>query len=188
MDSTSESLLRRLRQPDQEAAWQRFVRLYAPLIFHWGMNHGLSSDDAADLVQEVMALLVEKLPKFEYDPTKRFRGWLRTVTLNKANDLHRRNAARPATALVDASPQISVADAVDLFAEAEYRHFLVRRALELMQSEFDERSWRACWQHVVEGRTASDVALDLGVTVNMVYLAKSRILARLRQELADLID
>ena len=80
MDSTSVSLLRRLREPDHDAAWQRFVDLYAPLIFHWAKNRGLNPTDAADLVQEVLVTLVAKLPEFEYDPTKRFRGWLRTVT------------------------------------------------------------------------------------------------------------
>ena len=84
MNSTSVSLLRRLRQSDQEDAWQRFVDLYAPLIYHWGRNQGLSAGDASDLVQEVMVILVTKLPDFEYDPSKRFRGWLRTVTLNAA--------------------------------------------------------------------------------------------------------
>jgi hypothetical protein len=82
MDSTSISLLRRLRQPNQEAAWQRFVDLYAPLIFHWSKNQGLTPTDASDLVQDVLAIVVEKLPEFEYDPQRRFRGWLRTVTVN----------------------------------------------------------------------------------------------------------
>ena len=97
MDSTSVSLLRRLREPGHDAAWQRFVDLYAPLIFHWAKNRGLNPADAADLVQEVLVTLVAKLPEFEYDPTKRFRGWLRTVTLNKANDFHRRNSVRPSS-------------------------------------------------------------------------------------------
>ena len=76
MDSTSISLLRRLRQPSPEDAWQRFVDLYAPLIFHWGRNQGLNATDASDLVQQVLSTLVIKLPEFEYDPKQRFRGWL----------------------------------------------------------------------------------------------------------------
>ena len=86
--------VRRLRQPNQEAAWERFVDLYAPLIFHWGKNQGLNTTDSTDLVQDVMAILVAKLPEFQYDPSKRFRGWLRTVTVNAARNLHRRESTR----------------------------------------------------------------------------------------------
>lgn len=188
MDSTSVSLLHRLREPDHDAAWRRFVDLYAPLIFHWGKSRGLSATDAGDLVQEVLATLVAKLPEFQYDPTRRFRGWLRTVTLNKANDFHRRNAVRPSSGHDDTIQRAAVAADVDLFDESEYRGFLVRRALELMQAEFRDESWQACWKHVVDGMKAADVARELGISVNMVYLAKSRVLARLREELDGLMD
>lgn len=189
MDSTSVSLLKRLREPNAGSAWQRFVDLYAPLIYHWGLHQGLSSADAADLVQEVLALLVVKLPTFEYDPSRRFRGWLRTMTVNKARDLHRRNAVNP---LVGQAQTLSLQEkaiaSLDLFEEAEYQSFLVNRALELMRSEFREETWRACWLLVVEGKKARDVAKELGLSLNSVYLAKSRVLGRLREELAGLIE
>ncbi|MCH8828568.1 MAG: sigma-70 family RNA polymerase sigma factor, partial [Planctomycetes bacterium] len=158
MDSTSVSLLRRLRQPNQDAAWQRFVDLYAPLIFHWAKTHGLNATDSADLVQEVMATLVVKLPQFQYDPKRRFRGWLRTVTVNKARDFQRREAARPVIDNNESIQNLAVPDAVDLFDEAEYRRFLVRRCLELMRTEFQDKSWQACWKHIIEDRRAADVA------------------------------
>jgi len=96
MDSTSISLLGRLRLPNQEAAWKRFVDLYAPMIFNWGGTQGLNSTDAADLVQEVMTVLVTKLPEFEYDPQLRFRGWLRIVTVNTSRNMIRRKSSQPA--------------------------------------------------------------------------------------------
>ncbi|MCP4787953.1 MAG: sigma-70 family RNA polymerase sigma factor [Fuerstiella sp.] len=188
MDSTSVSLLRRLRQSGQETAWQRFVALYAPLIFHWGRNHGLNHADAADLVQEVLAVLVVKLPEFEYDPTQRFRGWLRTITLNRANDFHRRDAARPNSGHSATIERTTATTNVDLFDEVEYRSFLVNRALELMRTEFRDETWQACWMQIAEGRKAADVAQELGVPLNVVYLAKSRVLSRLREELCGLID
>ena len=188
MDSTSFSLLRRLQQPDHDAAWQRFVDLYAPLIFHWGKNHGLSVTDTADLVQEVLAILVAKLPEFEYDPNKRFRGWLRTITLNKANDFHRRNSVRPSSEHEETIQRAAVADEVDLFEESEYRRFLVNRALDVMQAEFRDEVWQACWKQTVEGRKAADVAQEMGLPINVVYLAKSRVLRRLREELDGLMD
>ncbi len=187
MDSTSVSLLRRLRTPNQEAAWQRFVELYTPLVFHWSRRQGLATPDAADLVQEVLAILVTKLPEFEYDPNKRFRGWLRTITVNKARDFHRRQAARPATGNGETQQLAAAADVVDLFEEAEYRSFLVGRALELMRSEFRDEVWQACWQQVVEGKKAAEVAASLGLSLNVVYSAKSRVLRRLREELAGLM-
>src|SRR5258708_3966903 len=95
MHTTSASLLERLRQPDAADAWRRFVRLYTPLLYYWARGLGLPTHDAADLVQEVLVVLVHKLPEFNYDPTKSFRGWLRTIALNKWRERCRRFAARP---------------------------------------------------------------------------------------------
>jgi RNA polymerase sigma-70 factor (ECF subfamily) len=82
MDKTPASLLHRLRQPNAVDAWPRFVELYTPLLYYWAKRLGLQQQDAADLVQDVFVLLVQKLPEFAYDRHKSFRGWLRTVTLN----------------------------------------------------------------------------------------------------------
>jgi RNA polymerase sigma-70 factor (ECF subfamily) len=79
---TPASLLERLRQPAQEQAWARFVQLYTPLLFAWARRLGLRDADAADLVQDVLVLLVRKLPEYTYDRNRSFRAWLRTVTLN----------------------------------------------------------------------------------------------------------
>ncbi len=188
MNSTSASLLQRLRQPDQEAAWQRFVDLYAPLIFHWGRNQGLNATDAADLLQEVMVVLVTKLPEFEYDPMQRFRGWLRSITVNRARDFQRRQAIRPKTGVEETIEAVAAANNIDLFDESEYRDFLVGRALGLMRNEFQEQTWQACWKHVAEGRKATDVAQELGVTANAVHIAKCRVMRRLREELDGLVE
>jgi RNA polymerase sigma-70 factor (ECF subfamily) len=91
---TPASLLERLRQPGDGAAWDWFARLYTPLLF-WARRTGLQETDDADLVQEVFALLVRKLPEFRYEPGGSFRGWLRTVLVNKWRELNRR---RPPTA------------------------------------------------------------------------------------------
>jgi len=188
MDSTSASLLHLLRQPDQDAAWQRFVDLYAPLIFHWGRAQGLNAVDTADLVQDVLTLLIVKLPEFQYDPAKRFRGWLKTVTVNQARDHQRRQSVRPAIDGGDAAAQIASANSADPFEEAEYHRFICNRALELMQAEFRDETWQACWKQVVDGQSAAEVAEELELSVNAVYLAKSRVLSRLRDELQDLLD
>src|SRR5438093_401506 len=187
MHTTSLSLLERLRWPEeQEANWRRFVQLYTPLLFHWARRLGLSAEDAADLVQEVLTLLVQKLPEFKYDPQRTFRGWLRTVMLNKWRD-HRRLRRVPLAIGHEELPEVEAAEATT-FEEAEYRQYVVKQALDLMQAEFQPATWRACWEYMIAGRSAEDVAKELGLTVNAVYLAKSRVLSRLRQELQGLLD
>jgi len=191
MNSTSVSLLKRLRQPQAGPAWQRFVDLYAPLIFYWARQKGLNADDASDLLQDVLATLVTKLPEFQYDPNLRFRGWLRTITVNRVIDMHRRNAIRSLLTESDSTAALNrliQADSNDLFVESEYRSLLINRALDLMRSEFQPVTWQACWLQVVEGQRAQEVAQHLNIPLNSVYLAKSRILARLRQELEGLMD
>jgi RNA polymerase sigma-70 factor (ECF subfamily) len=188
MVTTPVSLLEQLRRHPEEAAWKRFVHLYTPLLYHWARKLGLQPDDATDLVQDVFALLVRKLPDFNYDPARRFRGWLWTLTVNKWRENHRRLAGVPAAEAGEALVGVSGPDPTAAFDEAEYWQFLVRRALELMQAEFQPRTWQACWEYVVAGRPAADVARQLGLTVNAVHLAKSRVLRRLRQELEGLLD
>jgi len=187
MNTTSISLLHRLRQPDDAQAWRRFVHLYSPLLYYWARGVKLPAADAADLVQEVLLVVVEKMPEFAYDPSRSFRGWLRTVTLNKWRERCRRYAVAP-PADDAALAELSDGSGSDVFAETEYRQWLVRQALEIMQAEFEPTTWKACWETVVAGRPAADVAAELGVSVDVVYGAKSRVLRRLREELEGLWD
>jgi RNA polymerase sigma-70 factor (ECF subfamily) len=186
-DSTSSSLLLRLSRPGEQAAWQRFIDLYTPLLFYWACRMGLPEQDAADLVQDVFVVLVQKLPQFRYDPTKSFRSWLRTVAENRWRDALRKRAALPKNACATALDAAVPDDAAALW-EAEYRQHLFGRAVHLMRTDFEEKTWKACWALVVDGKSGADVAAELGMTVPAVYAAKSRVLRRLRQELAGLMD
>jgi len=188
MDSTSVTLLHRLRQPTNQTAWNQFVQLYTPLLFHWARKSGLSEADAADLVQEVLCVLVSKLPEFEYDATKSFRAWLRTVMLNIWRNRQRQRAVRSLATAEDVAPDPAAPDDLLLLEEAEYRQHLVARAMEVMRADFESTTWQACWELAALGRPAAEVARELGLTVNAVYLAKSRVLARLRRELEGLLD
>jgi RNA polymerase sigma-70 factor (ECF subfamily) len=186
MNTTSMSLLQRLRRPGEERAWERFVHLYTPLLFFWCRRTGLAMEDSRDLVQEVLAHLVRKLPEFEYQPDKSFRGWLRTLTINKWRERGRKKGI--SVAVMDAGLSQVPGDQPDPFEEVEYRRHLVQHAVKIMQSEFEPRTWQACWETVVEGRGAPEVAQELGVSLEVVYAAKSRVLKRLREELAGLLD
>lgn len=186
MQTTSVTLLNRLRQPNQDAAWNRFVELYTPMLFAWASRLGLQESDAADLVQEVFALLVSKLPEFEYQPSKSFRGWLRTVAHNQFRASMRRRAKIPVASPVDASDVAAPED--EAFWEVDYRRQLVARALTLMQADFEPTTWKACWECVANDRKSTEVAAELGLKPGAVRAAKFRVLARLRRELDGLLD
>jgi RNA polymerase sigma-70 factor (ECF subfamily) len=188
MHTTPGSLLERLRQPGDRAAWEQFVELYTPLLYHWARHAGLQEQDAADLVQDVFTTLVQKLPQFEYDAQGNFRAWLRTVTLNHWRDNLKRRGRRPLPGNADVLPDLPAADDFDAFFEAEARRRLIDRALAVMQAQFQPTTWRACWEVVVAGRPAAEVAAELGISENAVYVAKSRVLRQLRRELKGLLD
>jgi RNA polymerase sigma-70 factor (ECF subfamily) len=181
LETTSVSLLDRLRHGADAQAWDRFCALYTPLLHGWARQLGLHEADADDLVQDVFGLLLRKMPEFAYDARGSFRGWLRTVLVNRWRNWPR---AAAAPLRVDV-PQSDPADAM---GEAEYRAYLVRRALGVMQSDFETSSWKACWECVAQGRPAADVAAELGLSVAAVYIARSRVLRRLREELHGLLE
>jgi RNA polymerase sigma-70 factor (ECF subfamily) len=185
MHSTSASLLERLRQPTDQASWARFVDLYTPLLLHWARRAGLKEQDAADLIQEVFQILVQKLPGFSYDEKRSFRGWLRTVLLNQWRTRLRRRTEQP---LNDGGADLVQIRDQDDYIEKEYRDYLISRALQVMETDFQPSTWQACWQHVACNKPAATVAAELGMTVRAVYLAKARVLRRLREELDGLCD
>lgn len=185
--TTSLTLLERLQSPQDAEAWDRFARLYTPLLYYWCRRAGLQEQDAADLVQEVFVLLVRKLPEFQYDRERSFRNWLRTVTLNKWRESQRRRAGRPTPCGADLDEVPAAPDEWRL-DETEYRRHLVANALPLIEHEFSPREWQAFQRHVVEGLPAADVATELGIRVGTVYAAKSHVLSRLRQELQGFLE
>ena len=188
MLTTPPSLLERLRGSPERAAWERFVDMYTPLFFAWTKRLRLGDHEAADLVQDLFTVLVEQLPRFSYDRDKSFRAWLKTVLLNRWRNDVRKRATEVVVAHADLDAIPTDEPSVPELEEAEYRHYVVRRALALMQAEFQEATWRACWEFVVNERPAEAVAKEFGISVNAVYLAKSRVLRRLREELAGLLD
>lgn len=186
MYTTPISLLQRLQRPDNQQAWQRFVALYSPLLFLWARRLGLQPHDAADLVQEVLARLFQKLPQFAYDPNRSFRGWLRTVMHNAWRNSQRRRVL-PTANPVDLE-NLTDDDNMDVFSDQDYRRHLLGRALQLMQTDFQPTTWKAFQEHAVAGRPAAEVAAELGISTGAVQAGKFRVLCRLRQELQGLLD
>ena len=188
MDTTPVSLLVRIKESGDAEAWRRLVDLTTPLLFSWTHAARLQGADAADLVQDVLTVLAQRLPTFEYDAEKSFRGWLRVIALNRYRELLRRRAATPAIEADERLAEVEADPQSELFWERDFKQQLVARALEIMRSEFRETTWRACWEAVVSGRSAADIAAELGITEVAVWSAKSKVLRRLRQELKGMMD
>lgn len=184
MQSTSLTLLRRLRGFDEPEAWDRFIRLYSTGIYTWVRRMGFRHEDAADIVQDVFVALVQNLPQFERSGSRTFRGWLWAITRNKCREWARRRK------LVLVST-----DSLDKFAgrteepfwEDEFRRHLVRQVATVIEADYPPVVWRAFWEHAVEGKPAARVASELGINLWAVYAAKARVVTRIQVEFADLV-
>ena len=188
MFSTPLTLLDRLHRSDDREAWDRFIVLYSPLLFEWSRRNGVPESGAADLVQNVLLLLIKQIQKFEHRAAGSFRGWLFTIARNSWHDQIRSQARQPAIAQGVPPNEKAIADPIVELTEVEYRDYLFRRTLQVIQTDFPEPTWRAFLLHVVEGQPAAEVAKITGTTPNAVYLARGRVLKRLREELAGFMD
>jgi len=192
--ATSRSWLARLRL-DEPAAWERLVKLYAPLVFRWCRNSGLRDADIADIFQNVFQAVLLNFGSFRKDREgDTFRGWLRRITQNKLRD-HFRRLGKEVQGVGGSSAQNRLAQIPSPQPQPEVipqpeegEQGLFARALELIRGEFEERTWLAFWRTTVEGRAPIDVGEDLGMTAGAVRVAKSRVLRRLREELGDLTE
>jgi RNA polymerase sigma-70 factor, ECF subfamily len=195
-DSLSSSLLDRLREQDVEA-WKRLTDLYGPIVYSWCRRAGLMPADAADATQEVFIAVSRAINTFRRDqPGNTFQGWIATIARNKIQDHFRRCATQPlAKGGSDVQQMLQNLEALDersLSADAAPsaadRRALISRATQLVRAEFEERTWRAFWLTTVESRLPADAAEELGVSLNAVYKARSRVLRRLREELKGLLE
>jgi RNA polymerase sigma-70 factor (ECF subfamily) len=185
--ATSVGLLERVRA-GSDPAWERLVRLYSPLVDFWLKQAGLQHADIDDVRQEVFLGLNRKIKDFRQDGNpKAFRRWLWRVTQHKLSDHWRNCEGLPQTEKNQvlaalASTDDSAADAPEALA------LLYRRALDLMETDLKPQTWQAFWRVVIESRPVAEVAAELNVTTNAVYIAKARVLAKLREEFAGLIE
>ena len=161
MNTTSESLLHRLGNTSsihRTDAWHTFSQLYTPLIFYWGRKIGLQSQDAADLVQDVMAIVFQKLPQFQYDSSKSFRGWLRKVTLNQYRQQCRRRTLSTVAASDSLLANCAGTDAAEQTWDQDYARSLFREAMQTMQGDFSKPVWDALQQMLILGQSVTAVA------------------------------
>lgn len=190
---TRVTLLARLKDGGDVVAWGEFVKLYGPVVYGFARKRGLQDADAADLMQEVLRSVARTADKMVYDPNRgTFRGWLYTVTRNKIYNFlsSQRNKPRGVgdTASHERLESLPDRDSQqpDADWDIEYQRRLSAKAMERVKHEFHANTWQAFWGTAVEGRPAGEVASELTMTPGAVYVAKSRVLARLRDEVQRL--
>lgn len=184
---TRASLLLQIRDGTNHVAWQEFMRLYGPVVYGFARKRGLQDADAADLMQDVMRSVSTSIGRLDYDRNQgAFRGWLFTITRNKVFNFLSARRIRPqgsgdttTNRLLDAQPDAS--DGADVW-EVEYQRRLAALAMERVKSEFQENTWQAFWLTAVDGTSAADAAKQIGISPGAIYVAKSRVLARLKEE------
>lgn len=185
MLTTPVSLLDKLSDPRAESAWHRFVDIYTPLLYHWAKRMNIPASDTGDLLQEVFVVLFRELPQFQLTKRGHFHGWLHSVFRNKAINWLKKHQRR---LFIGHNLELSSPDYQPDLDHEEFRQYLTERVLQMMKDSFPENTWKACWASVMEDQPAEQIARNLGMTVNMVYLAKSRVLRQLRLELSGMLD
>jgi RNA polymerase sigma-70 factor (ECF subfamily) len=188
---TSTTWLGRLTAAPSDADWRRLLDVYGPLLRRWLTRAGVAASDHDDLAQEVLAVVVEKVAGFERRGPGAFRGWLRRILANRVGDHIRRDQGRAAggsDALARLDELADPDSPLSRLWDREHDAFLAARAMGRVRPDFTDVTWEAFARQARDGRPAREVAGELGISVNAVLVAKSRVLRRLREELAGLVD
>jgi RNA polymerase sigma-70 factor (ECF subfamily) len=184
--TTRPSLIVRIRDLKDEEAWRQFVGLYTPLVYRYARKRGLQDADAADLAQDVLRALAAG--GIDYDPQRGpFRAWFYGLARHKLCDFLAAQA-RACRGTGDTFAQQRLAEEPAPTEEAviwdlEYERRLFEWAVDQVRGEFRNQTWQAFWQSAVQGKQAKDIAAALGMSLGAVYIAKSRVLARVKKEI-----
>lgn len=194
MHETSLSLLDRLRHSSENEGWNRLADLYAPLVRVWLRRYDVQDSDANDLVQEVLLTVSRELGTFEHcGQPGAFRGWLKAILTNRLRKFWRARDRYP-EARGDSEMDVRLAQLDDPASEMsriwdrEHDHYVLRQLLTLAEPHFEPNTWKAFCRVALEGAKPDVVAQEMGISLNSVCLAKSRVTRRLRQESAGLIE
>jgi RNA polymerase sigma-70 factor (ECF subfamily) len=186
---TRPSLLLRVRDARDTEAWQAFVDIYGPLVYRAGRRRGLQDADAADFMQEVLTEVAQGMRTFQYQPERgRFRDWLGTVTRRKLTRFCAKKQRGAAAAGGDATLNHVDAPAADPEWIDAFNAHLVAVALERIRGHFEPTTWRAFERAWRDNQSAAQTASELQVPIEAVYLAKSRVLKRLEEEILVLAE
>lgn len=188
MLTTQKSLILRIRDMADADAWSHFVEIYGPLVYRYGRRQGLQDADAADLSQTVLTEVAHCIDRFEYNSAiGRFHNWLLVIARYKLSRMSRkqgRDAGSGDTQVQNLLDQQPAADDLAERWESEYRDHLFRWAADQVRTEVSDQTWRAFWETTVGNQSPADVAKQLGMKVGTIYVAKSRVLLRIRDKIA----
>ena len=185
---TRASLILRLPSAADAEAWQEFVAIYEPVIYRFAIRGGLQDADARELVQNVMVSVARAVGRWKPDQSRgRFRTWLFRIARNQLLDVlakRQRQLLSPANSGEWNQIEQMIADTAtsDHQLRVEHRRQLFRWAAERVKSSVKEATWRAFWLTAVEATSPESVAAELGMTTGAVYIARSRVLSRLQNE------
>jgi len=191
---TRSSLLVRLRDPRDERAWAEFVEIYEPVVYRLARQRGFQDADARELTQEVFVAVASAIGRWEPDPARaKFRTWLfriaRNLTVNLLANRRKGPQGTGSTTIHELlSEQAAPAGEDSALVEHEYKRELFGRAVERIRGEFRPSTWEAFWRTGVEGEEISAVAASLGMSAGAVYIARSRVMARLRETIERFED
>jgi RNA polymerase sigma-70 factor (ECF subfamily) len=191
LDTTRQSLIARIRDPRDEEAWTAFVEVYSSFVYQFVRRRGLQPADAADVTQDVMQTVFRSIDGFQHSQREgSFRKWLVAIVRTRLSDyVTRRNqqaAGSGDTRILGELLEHPAPIEEDPADEREYRQCVFRWAAERMRCKFQPSTWQAFWSTYVDGERCEDVAERLHMSIEAVYMARSRVLARLRQKIREL--
>ena len=194
MNETSLSLLDQLRVSNEEDAWGKLHRIYGPLVHKWLTKYDVQLSDADDLTQEVLLAVSRDISVFEHNGRPgAFRSWLKGILLNRLRNFWRSRDRRPqASAGSDVDRRLDKledpASQITLIWNKEHDNHVLRSLLSIVEPHFEAKTCAAFRMMTLEGKKPNVVAEQLGVSLNAVFIAKSRVLSRLRQESEGLVE
>jgi RNA polymerase sigma factor (sigma-70 family) len=193
--TTRPSLLVRLRDRQDQQSWEEFYAIYQPLVFRLARNRGFQDADASELAQEVFLSVASAIERWNPDPRRgSFRGWLFRIARNMMInwlDYRRRHPTgagdSDALRLLAEHPDPRDPGGEDSAVfDREYRRQAFAWAAEEIRGEFHESTWQAFWLTSVENLSVPKAAEKLGISAGAVYIARSRVMARLRNKIETL--
>lgn len=190
---TSVSLLERLAGEPTDNDWKRLLDLYQPLLRAWIARLGVMPSDTDDLAQEVLLVIFREIGDFERRRTGAFRAWIRIILIHRVRDFFRSQKYRP-TATGDSNFVQTLAELespdgeMSRLWDCDHDEYVAAALMQRVQGDFAPATWQAFLRHVLDGVTAPCVAEELGLSVNSVLLAKSRVLKRLRKEATGFLE
>jgi RNA polymerase sigma-70 factor (ECF subfamily) len=194
MSETSISLLDRLQQGPDDPSWRHMTEVYTPLIRNWLGRYAVQDQDVDDLVQDVLAVVVRKLPEFKRKAQiGAFRRWLRNITVNCLRDFWRSKRYQPRTTAGDGFAHVleqleDPESALSQLWDKEHDDYVTQRLLAMIRPRFEAKTWLAFQRVALEGTPVDQVARELDLTANAIFIAKSRVVHMLRQEGQGLLD